>query len=130
MVVTAAQATPEGATEMTWKDKSAPYTVCDFCYCIPPILLLQRTSNVQYSSNQAYQLTEIAYLQNCYSYLEPRTSRNFISAILMKEKNLSAFVHFSQSWVNNDIKLRWINWNPTGSMLETSSHTVKKHTTL
>lgn len=32
---------------------------------------------------------------------------------------------------HNDIKLCWINWNPTGSMLETSSHTVwKKYATL
>lgn len=49
-----------------------------------------------------------------------------ISACLDKGQNQPAMVDFSCSRANNDIQLCRINWNPTGSLLETSSHTVGK----
>lgn len=64
------------------------------------------------------------------TYLEPRVCYNFIFTGLDEGQNQSALAHPSRSRANNGTKLRWINWNPTGSMLEISSVTVweKKHT--
>lgn len=62
------------------------------------------------------------------AYLEPRVCYNFIIFFFLQV--LTGGI--SQPWripplgakANSGTKLRWINWNPTGSMLEISSVTI------
>lgn len=129
-VETAAQATPEGATEMGWKTNQGHRGDSAAAHLHSPPLLHLTCYSPSTLVVTGINRTKLVYLQKSLfmTYLEPRVCCNFIPAYLDEGQNQSALAHSSQSWSNNDIKLCWINWNPTGSMLETSSHSVWKKT--
>lgn len=123
-----------GSSRDGLEDKSGPQRwflqLHSFSLCPP--LFLQRTLIRNQLTCNARAVSLLTLELNCtglFVYRIPVQNPGcaetffFFPARLGKAQSQSALMRSSWSWSNDDVQLRQKNWNPTGSVLETSVHT-------